>query len=203
MTAGLSLGGDKMMRLIGLAVAASLLLAAPAYAAAAGGWKEYNFPDLGIRKDFPAEPKRTKGTYKTPIVPETPADIAEVEQDGVIYRLTVVPLQHQNDEGASIMGECAYFTLTEAAKALADYATNIGFGRGGIYGRWTSADHDNGDRVMAACYFTKAKLYKMQAIVTPRAPNYPNSHLAMRFINALDFNVNRDDTNSPPTSDQR
>jgi hypothetical protein len=101
------------------------------------------------------------------------------------------------------MGECAYFTLTEAAKALADFATNIGFGRGGIYGRWTSADAENGDRVMSACYFHKAKLYKMQAFVTPNAPNYPNSHLAMRFINALDFNVNRNDANSPPTSDQR
>jgi hypothetical protein len=188
------------MRWTAFVIAAALLASGPANSASA--WKEYNFPDLGIRKDFPSEPMRTKGTYKTPIVPETPADIVQVEQDGIIYRLTVVPLQHQNDEGASIMGECAYFTLTEAAKALADFATNIGFGRGGIYGRWTSADHENGDRIMAACYFTKAKLYKMQAIVTPRAPNYPNSHLAMRFINALDFNVNRDDSRSPPVSGQ-
>lgn len=182
-----------MSRLFGLLIALALLSTGSAQAA----WTEYVFADLGIRKDFPIQPTRTKGTYKTPIVPETPADILTVEMDGMIYRLTVVPLQHQNDEGASIMGECAYFSLTQASKALGDFSTNIGFGLHGIYGRWTSADRANGDRVVTACYFHKAKLYKLEAVVTPKHDGYPTSLNTMRFVNALDFNVDRDDSRSP------
>jgi len=50
---------------------------------------------------------------------------------------------------------------------------------------------------MAACYFNKGNLFKIQAIITSRHSAYPNSPLAMRFVNALDFNTERDDSNSP------
>ena len=172
-----------------------MLSAGPAQAASA--WKEHAFPDLGIRKDFPNEPKRTKGTYKSPIVPETPADILTSDVDGVVYRMTVVPLKHQNDEGASIMGECSYISMTDATKVYADSPSNFGFGLKGVYGRWTSGDRANGDRIVTACYFNNARLYKIEAVITRRHPSHPNSPMAMRFANSLDFNVDRDDSKSP------
>jgi hypothetical protein len=181
------------MRLLGLIIAAAVLMVTPAQAA----WSEYNFPDLGIRKDYPTEPARTTTTYTTPIVKDAPATILTTEQDGVIYRMTVVDLQNRATEGATIMGECNYRSLTRAAKALADMSTQIGGGARGIYGRWTSVDMENGDRIMSACYFTAGRLYFIESVITPRHPHHPNSPAAFRFVNALDFNVNRDDSNSP------
>jgi hypothetical protein len=180
------------MRLTGimLAAVAAVAIAAPAQAA----WKEYTFNDLGIRKDFPAEPKRTKGTYKTRIVDNAPADIATVEQEGVIYRLTVVDLRTRAEDGATILGECNFNSLTQAAKALGDYSTEIGLGPNGVFGRWTSVDMPNKDRVMTACYFTKGRLYKIESVITTKHEFHPNSPEAFRFVNALDFNMdpNRD-----------
>jgi hypothetical protein len=185
------------MRLIGFILAAIVLTSTPSYAA--GDWVEYNFQDLGIRKDYPVEPTRTQGVYTQEIVKDAPATILTAEQDGIIYRTTVVDLQNRATEGATIMGECNYKSLVRGAKALADFSTEIGGGARGIYGRWTSVDMANGDRVMSACYFTTGRLYFIEAVVTPRHPFHPNSALAFRFVNALDFNTdpNRDAPRPP------
>src|SRR5687767_13065562 len=151
------------MRLIGYVVAAAVLFATPVKAA----WVEYNFQDLGIRKDYPVEPQRTTGTYTTEIVKDAPMTILAAEVDGIIYRTKVVDLRSRAEEGATIVGECTYKSLVRAAKALADFSTEIGGGARGIYGRWTSVDMANGDRVMGACYFTKGRLYEIEAVVTP------------------------------------
>jgi hypothetical protein len=180
------------MRSTGFIVTAALAIAISAPAQAA--WKEFTYNDLGIRKDFPLEPKRTTGLYKTRIVDNAKADILTAEQNGVIYRLTVVDLRSRAQDGATIMGECNYNSLTQAAKALGDYSTEIGLGPNGVYGRWTSVDMANKDRVMTACYFTKGRLYKIESVITPRHEFHPNSPEAFRFVNALDFNMdpNRD-----------
>jgi hypothetical protein len=166
--------------------AVAVAISAPAQAA----WKEFTYNDLGIRKDFPVEPKRAVGTYKTRIVDNAKADILTTEQNGVIYRLTVVDLRSRAQDGATIMGECNYNSLTQAAKALGDYSTEIGR----VYGRWTSVDMANMDRVMTACYFTTGRLYKIESVITPKHEFHPNSPEAFRFVNALDFNMdpNRD-----------
>jgi hypothetical protein len=43
---------EKFMRLIALAMAAAMLVAAPAQAA----WKAYTYPEYGFGVDFPAQP---------------------------------------------------------------------------------------------------------------------------------------------------
>jgi hypothetical protein len=185
------------MRLRGiiLGAAAAVVICAPAQAA----WKEYTFADLGIRKDFPAEPTRTKAMYKTRIVDNAPADIATAEREGVIYRLTVVDLRKRAQDGATIVGECNFNSLTQGAKALGDFSTEIGLGPDGVYGRWTSVDMPNKDRIMTACYFTKGRLYKIESVITTKHEFHPDSPEAFRFVNALDFNMdpNRDAPRPP------
>jgi hypothetical protein len=185
------------MRLPASVLVASVLISTPVHAQ--GDWVEYNFQDLGIRKDYPVEPTRSRGTYTTDIVKDAPSTILTAEQDGIIYRTTVVELQNRATEGATIMGECNYNSLVRGAKALGDFSTEIGGGARGIYGRWTSVDMENGDRIMSACYFTTGRLYFIEAVVTPRHPFHPASALAFRFVNALDFNTdpNRDAPRPP------
>jgi hypothetical protein len=181
------------MRMMGLMIAAAVLATAPAGAAE---WKEYAFPDLGVRKDFPSEPHRSEGTYKTTLVPETAAHIVSSGLPGVEYKMTVVPLPERSKagDGATIMGECDYNAMLSGTKVLADMSTDIGGRQQKVYGRWASVNMANGNRKLTACYFTKGNLYIVDSVITPQAEDYPNAPEAFRFVNALDFNMdpNRD-----------
>lgn len=158
---------------------------------ASAAWSEYMFADLGIAKEFPAEPKREQTEYKTPVAGAAKATLLSTIQDNIEYRLTVVELQHKVEAGASIMGECAFMAEAEG-DLLANATTRIEPGAGAIYGRLISVDLKNGaGRRQTACFFTKGRLYKMQATVLP-ANGQPNSSQAIRFSNSMRFDFSVD-----------
>jgi hypothetical protein len=180
------------MRLIGFVIAvAAAATCVPAHAE----WQEHMFADLGIRKDFPDPPARTMGTYDSGLMGKVPSTILTAREPGSIYQLTVVDIPKARvEDSASLMSECNYNAMLAGSKVIADMSAEIGLGKAGVYGRWASVNHANGNRVLTACYSIRGRLYEIQTTITPQNADYPNSPDAFRFVNALDFNMdpNRD-----------
>ena len=174
------------MRLLAFSIAASVMVATASPAAAA--WHEYKYEELGVIKQFPAEPKAEKGVYKTIIVPEAPAHIFSVTHEDVKYSLTVVDLMDRVEKGSTIQGECV-FNAEKDGKPIASMTSRIEIGPDGIYGRIQTNDLNDGSRSMTACFFTKGRLYRIQAIVLPTNSDFPNSSQAIRFINGIGFDL--------------
>ena len=175
------------MRIIGFVVAIAVMTAAPARAE----WKEYLYPELAVRKDFPSEPKAEMGTYKTALVPEAPARILTAREKDTIYKMTVVSLPEHSaaGEGASVLGECSHNVVLASKKVLSDTAIDIGGGQTRVFGRWLSADLNDGSRALTACFFTNERLYVLEGKVLPTAEDFPKSPDAFRFVVTLDFNM--------------
>ncbi len=174
------------MRLLAFSIAMAAMAAASSPAAAA--WKEFKLEDLGIVKEFPADPKVEMGTYKTPVAGTATSHIFTVEQDDVKYIMTVVDLMDKVEKGATIMGECVYLAEDEGTP-VANMTARVEPGAPAVYGRIQTEDLKDGTRSMTACFFTKGRLYKLQAIVLKSNPDFPNSPQAIRFINSLSFNM--------------
>jgi hypothetical protein len=168
------------MRRLALAVVCLAVTAAPASAE----WKNYRYPELGVAKEFPAEPKVTEGEYKTQAAGTAPAKIFTVEQENMIFRMTVADLRSKADQGAIIMGECT-FLAEDAGIPVQNMTARINR----VYGRIQSTDLPDGSRGMTECLFTAGRLYKIEAIVLKNNDDFPNSPQAIRFVNSLDFNM--------------
>ena len=174
----------------GLLLVVSLLNAGPA----AAQWKEYMYRDLGIAKEFPAEPRREAGEYKTGVVGReaVPSVILTTERDNVVFRMTVVDLQKPEfvARSASIASECI-FMAEEEGTPLANMTNRVEGGINAVYGRLISVDlAENKGRKQTTCLFTKGRLYKIEAHVLPEHGE-PNSSMAIRFTNSLRFNIDR------------
>lgn len=176
------------MRVIALGVAAAAVLAIHPAAAA---WKEYMLRDYGIAKEFPGKPTTSKITYKTPVMGTAQGTVFSVEQDNVVYKMTVIDAKKRWQAGASLMGECVYLA-ENSGKSRADMAARVENGLDAVYGRIISVDlPKNQGREMTECFFTKGRLYKIQVLVKP-AHGDPNTPDAIRFINSLRFDLDRD-----------
>ena len=175
------------MRLIPLAIVATataVLSSVPASAA----WTEYKYEDLGIVKEFPGEPKRETIEFKTPIVGTVQATVLSYTEDNVDFRMTVADTRNKPELGGTIMGECV-FMAEDAGEPVAEMTARVEPGARAVYGRMISVNlKDNKGRALTACFHTKGRLYKIEAVVRPEHGE-PNSSLAVRFVNSLSFNM--------------
>ena len=161
---------------------------------ASAEWKEYVYRDLGIAKEFPAEPKRETGEYKTEVIGKegVPAVILTAEDDNVVFRMTVADLQKPEfiARSASIASECI-FLAEEDGNTLANMTNRVEGGINAVYGRLTSVElFENKGRKQTTCLFTKGKMYVISAHVLP-AHGEPNSSQAIRFTNSMRFNIDQ------------
>jgi hypothetical protein len=161
---------------------------------AAAQWKEYMYRDLGIAKEFPVEPKREVGEYKSGVVGRdaVPSVILTAEQDNVVFRMEVVNLDKPEliARSASITNECI-FNAEEEGVTLANMTNRVEGGVNAVYGRLTSVElFENKGRKQTTCLFTKGKMYIISAHVLP-AHGEPNSSQAIRFTNSLRFSIDR------------
>lgn len=180
------------MRLVAFATAAAALIVTTVPAAAA--WTQVKYPELGVAKDWPSTPQHTVVQYKTPVAGTAMADLYTSEVDNIVYTMEVVNLQNKIPQGASIMGECVYLA-EDAGKPVAEMTTRVEYGANAVYGRLISVDvKDNKGRAMTACFYTKGRLYKIQALIKP-AHGDPQDSDAIRFVNSLSFNLK--DVNEP------
>jgi hypothetical protein len=179
------------MRLTAILFAAAVM-AASSCPAMAASWEEHRYEadDLAMLKEWPGEPERESIEYSTPVIGTAPAEQLVYEEDNIIYRMTVVMLPHLVELGASVSGECVAMAEAEGSP-LANMTARVEPGARAIYGRLVSVDlNDNGGRAQTACFFTKGKLYKIEAIILPEH-GQPNSSQAIRFTNSLSFNIDR------------
>ena len=166
----------------------SLLFATPATA-----WQEYMYHDLGIAKEFPSEPKLEYGTYHTDVAGsgDTPALIFSVEENHIVYRMTVADMRAPEyiERSASILAECIERAESEGM-VLAKMPQRVEDGTGyRVYGHLTSVElFDGGGRKKTNCFFTKSRLFKIEAIILPEF-GAPNSSMAIRFTVSLRFRI--------------
>jgi hypothetical protein len=175
------------MRLIALVFAAMVMGTASADAA----WKESVYPDLGIAKYFPVEPKITKGTYgggiRLPLSKVVPDTIVSAEDGGVTYKVTVVDFKGREADGANIMGE-AFSSLAAKGTVVSQGFPRLDLGSNSVYGLVLIVDEKGGDHATSAVFFNKAKLYLVQAIAPQKGQSRFDAGIG-RFIETIRFHL--------------
>jgi hypothetical protein len=147
------------MRILAFVVFALLLAARPASA-----WEEYKYLDQGVAIQFPARPQAMKSTYDSVYAKGLPSMIYAVEDDHVLYRLTVVDLTTRADMGANFLNEAANRLQREGEVLFTDFPRVYQDARS-VFGVSLVVDRTDGSRVRSSLYHHKGRLYIADAIV--------------------------------------
>ena len=149
------------MRLLAFVMFALVIGAGPASA-----WEEHIYLDQGVAIQFPAKPQAMKSTYDAVLAKNLPSMVYSVEDDHVLYRLTVVDLKRHPDAGASFLNEAAY-RLMRLGDVLFTEFPRVYQDEKAVYGVTLVVDRMDGNRVRSSLYYNKGKLYIAEAIVLP------------------------------------
>ena len=173
------------MRVVLPAVLSVVSLCTPA----AAQWKDFVLPELGAAVQFPGTPKREAGRYQTQVVGSdpAPAEIVSLEQDDILYRLTVVDLRAPEyvAKSANILAECVFFAEDEGMP-LVNVPLRVEDGTAhGARGRSISVDiPEKLSRKETSCVFARGYLYELEAEVR-REHGEPDTPLAPMFTSSL------------------
>jgi len=149
------------MRTISLVVLTFLIGASPAAA-----WEEYVYLDRGFAIQFPTRPQVRTATHQSTLVKGLSAAIYSVEDDHVLYRITVVDLAGHTDAATNLLNEAAYALMREGDVLFTDFP-RIYQDERAIYGLTLVVDRMNGSRARTSLYVSKGRLYVADAIVLP------------------------------------
>jgi hypothetical protein len=149
------------MRIFAFVILTFVLGAGPASA-----WQEYIYLDRGFAIQFPATPQVTSALYQSTLVKGLRSDIYAVEDDHVLYRVTVVDLAGHTDAGANFLNEAAYNLMREGDVLFSDFP-RVYQEEKAIYGVTLVVDRPDGRRVRTSLYYNKGRLYLADAIVLP------------------------------------
>ena len=177
---------------IAMLVSASFAVsAAPAQAA----WHSYVSHDLGFSFEAPGDVKASAGTFRGDLAGPRQTVVFRSVDDNIEYKVTVMRFTQAQAEGADLVGERAYM-FQNNKKVLMDTFGRVEPGKEAIYGRKITVDlPKNGGRTLGAFYFTKGKLYVLEATVLPANGDYATPD-AGRFIDSITFNLARADKSS-------
>ena len=140
-------------------------------------WQHRVYKDMGFSVDFPVDPKNPNniaiedGVYTASEADDgpkskAPARIYTVTLPTAIYKVTVADFSKQADDGATLLGEAVdYLTNTENLRV--DTSARIGNRAAAVYGRDLTYDRKDGSRSTLGFFFTKGKLYVIEAIILP------------------------------------
>src|SRR5262245_65063941 len=78
------------------------------WGSAAAAWKEYPLPQFGFAVEFPAEPTKSMGNYRTVTIRSAPVQIFSVKEDHAAYVASVIELMVRKEDGASLLGEAEF-----------------------------------------------------------------------------------------------
>ena len=180
------------MRLIALAVAAAVVVAAPAQAA----WKAYKYPQYGFGVDFPAPPKTGKGEYRGVIAGRMPTTTISAEEDGTIYQVEIVDFKNRMPETPVLLEE-AIFLATQEGKLVSDTTARTDNGaQYAKYGRRVTVLTKDGGKKISELYLVNGLLLKFEGIITPKG-DLENPEAA-RFQDSILYNLERDWNIPPP-----
>ena len=134
----------------------------------AAAWQEYIYLDQGFAIQFPgaAKPAVTSGAYKSALAKNLKSNAYSLEDEHVIYRMTVVDLTAQPDRGANFLNEAAYNLMREGDVLFTDFP-RVYQEEKAIYGVTLVVGRTNGQRVRTSLYYNKGRLYQADAIVLP------------------------------------
>jgi hypothetical protein len=149
------------MRILALIVFALVLGAGPASA-----WQEYVYLDQGVAIQFPAKPQAVKSTYNSVYAKDIPSMVYSVEDDHVLYKLTVVDLTDRPDMGATFLNEVGNGLIREGKVLFTDFP-RVYTDAESIYGVTLVIDRKDGSRLRSSFYYHKGRLYIADAVVLP------------------------------------
>ena len=165
-----------------------IAMAAPAQAA----WHSYVSHELGFSFEAPGEVKAQVGNSRAEIAGPRQTIVFRSVDDNIEYKVTIWNFAQAQMDGADLIGERTY-AFQNNKKVLMDTFGRVEPGKEAIYGRKITVDQpNNGGRTTAAFYFTKGKLYTMEATVRPANGDYATPD-AGRFIDSVTFNLTRAD----------
>jgi hypothetical protein len=180
--------------LVGLSLIA---LAAPAHAA----WHSYVSHELGFSFEAPGEVKAQLGTSRQEIAGPRQTIVFRSVDDNIEYKVTVMKFGQAQADGADLIGERVFTYegpssnegVHDESRVLMDTFARVEPGKEAVYGRKVTINQrNNGGRTLAAFYFTKGKLYQLEATILPANGDY-GSPDAARFVDSVTFNLNRAD----------
>src|SRR5437764_593173 len=186
------------MRKITFVVLAGLPLvafAAPAHAA----WHSYVSHELGFSFEAPGEVKSQTGTSRAEIAGPRQTIVFRSVDDNIEYKVTVVKFGQAQMDGADLLGERVFTYegpssnegVHDESRVLMDTFARVEPGKEAVYGRKVTVNRpNNGGRTLAAFYFTKGKLYQLEATVLPANGDYSTPDAAS-FIDSVTFNLDR------------
>jgi hypothetical protein len=160
--------------------------AAPAQAA----WKSYINRELGFSFMAPGEVKASVGTYRGGIAGPRQTIVYRSMEDNIEYRVTVMNFVQAQAESASILAE-REFMFQDKKKVLLNTFGRVEPGKDAVYGRKIIVDlPGNKGRSIGAFYFTKGRLFSLEATILPGNGDY-NSPEPLRFIDSITFTLSR------------
>jgi hypothetical protein len=134
--------GEEAMRLFALVITVAALTAG---AASAQAWKPFTVPELGVTAEFPGQPVRSTGIYKSALVPNgAPSHIYQLKTDTAVLTLVVVDVLDRGAEGATILEEAAYLLTLTGSDTRMDNTARVSGGVRAIYGRLITVDLKHG-----------------------------------------------------------
>jgi hypothetical protein len=180
------------MRWNGLIVSVGLALAAMTVPAEAA-WKSYVSNALGFSFEAPGAVTAEKGVYRAAVGGMKDAILYRSIEDNIEYRATVVDFTARAAEGSVLMEEAAFILQDGKQVRMNDFG-RVETGANAVYGRKMTIDlPDNGGRKSVATYFTKGRLYVLEATVLPANGDFASPNPG-RFLDSLVFLL----TNSEP-----
>jgi hypothetical protein len=152
---------EETMRILAFLMFALFLGAGPASA-----WEEYVYLDQGVAIQFPAKPQAMKSTYDSIFAKRIPSMVYSVEDDHVLYKLTVVDLTNRPDKGSNFLNEAGYELMRKGEVLYTDFP-RVYQDEQSIYGVTLVVDRKDGSRVRSSLYYHKGRLYVAEAVVLP------------------------------------
>jgi hypothetical protein len=152
---------EQTMRILAFLMFALFLGAGPASA-----WEEYVYLDQGVAIQFPAKPQAMKSTYDSIFAKRIPSMVYSVEDDHVLYKLTVIDLTTRSDMGTNFLNEVANRMQRDGEVLFTDFP-HVYQDVKSIFGVTLVVDRKDGSRVRASLYHHKGRLYIAEAIVLP------------------------------------
>jgi hypothetical protein len=150
--------------------------------AAAEGWREYTYPDLGFSLHFPADPKIEDTLYTTASGISVPARIYSLNQDSSAYRMIVADFSRRTNLNDRQVIDLAIRTLAQEAEVKLDIPARVSR----VFGRQLSLLAKDGSRSSVALFYYQRRLYQIQGTILPANPD-PSSGEAIRFQQSLRF----------------
>ncbi len=151
------------MRILVMFLLALLAGASPAFA-----WQEYVYLEQGFAIQFPGQgkPGITTEDYQSGLAKGLKTTAYALQDDHVVYRMTVVDLRGQPDRGTDFVNEAAYNLMRDGDVLFTDFP-RVYQDEKAVYGVTLVVDKENGQRVRTSIYYHKGRMYIADATVLP------------------------------------